>query len=390
MKILWVSNAPYCNTGYGQQTLQMIRRLRADGHDVAVFCNYGLNGAIIEWEGFRLYPNNADSYGNELVGMWADHWFDGQPGQVITLYDVWCFDPKAFEGAHVASWVPVDHTPIPPKVLNWFKKSGATPIAMSKFGRGLLELEGLRPEYAPHGIDLTDFQPRDRERARRLVGAPGDEFVVGMVAANVTQSNRKNFDLTVRAFQALRSQCPDVKLYLHAHMTGRHGKGIDLDVMATQMGVSADDLWFPGDLPMESGAISPEAMSHIYSALDVLVAPSLGEGFGIPVVEAQACGVPVIVSDASAQTELCGSGWLTPTQPHYDHMQAADWAMPLLRELTANLAQAYLQRGDEQCRFDAVEFAQQYDADLVYQDAWTPILKRLEAGHADIEPIRCA
>lgn len=366
----------------------MIRRLRADGHQVAVFCNYGLNGAIIEWDGFRLYPNNADSYGNELVGMWADHWFAGEPGQIITLYDVWCFDPKAFDGAHVASWVPIDHTPVPPKVLNWFRTSGATPVAMSKFGHDSLELEGIHARYAPHGIDTDTFQPRDRATARRRVGAPGDEFIVGMVAANVTMSNRKNFDLTVRAFEALRSQCPDAKLYMHSHMTGRHGKGIDLDVMATQLGVPADALWFPGDLPLEAGAISGEAMSHIYSALDVLVAPSLGEGFGIPVVEAQACGVPVIVSDATAQSELCGAGWLTPTQPHYDHMQAADWAMPLLRELTVNLADAYMRRGDQELRDQAVRFAQHYDADRVYGECWQPILKELDAAHADLAPIR--
>lgn len=384
MRILWMSNAPFCATGYGNQTNQMIRHLRDAGHEVAVFCNYGLNGSIIEWDGFRLYPNNADSYGNELVGMWADHW---NADQIITLYDTWCFDPLAFEGAHVASWVPIDHTPVPPRVLNWFKTSGATPIAMSEFGRDSLEANDLDPLYAPHGINIETYQPRDRAVARERVGVQGDEFVIGMVAANLTLSNRKNFDLTIRAFQALRAVRDDVKLYIHAHMTGRHGKGIDLDVLATQLGVSAEDLWFPGDIAIESGAISEEAMSYIYSALDVLIAPSLGEGFGIPVVEAQACGVPVIVSDATAQPELCGAGWLTRTQPHYDVGQAADWSMPLLHDLTGNLAEAYMARGDQQLRDQARQFALAYDADRVFEQFWQPVLGKLEAEHPSLAPL---
>lgn len=384
-----MSNAPFVKSGYGQQTNQVIHRLRDAGHEVAVFANYGVSSATQEYDGFRIFPNNEDSYGNELVAMWADMWFEGGPGLIITLYDVWALDPEIYKGYTVASWVPIDHLSVPPRVKRWFEDSGAIPIAMSEHGRGLLEAEGLNPLYAPHGIDTSVLCPRDRDEAREKTGlhVSSDDFLVGMVAANVSPSNRKNFDLTMNAFKVLRSAYDDVKLYIHANMTGRHGKALDLDVLATQVGISAQDLSFPNDAVMQLGALTEEGMSHFYSAMDVLVAPSMGEGFGIPVVEAQSCGVPVIVSDATAQSELCGAGWTIPVQPHYDALQAADWAMPLLREFALNLNDAYGARGDQKLRDEAREFALQYDADTVFEKYWLPILGKLEANLPSSEPI---
>ena len=53
-------------------------------------------------------------------------------------------------------------------------------------------------------------------------------------------------------------------------------------------------------------------MRMYYSAIDVLNAVSSGEGFGIPTLEAQACGTPVIVGDWCASAELCFAGWKIP------------------------------------------------------------------------------
>jgi glycosyltransferase involved in cell wall biosynthesis len=58
-----------------------------------------------------------------------------------------------------------------------------------------------------------------------------------------------------------------------------------------------------------------EVMAATYSAMDVLLAPSHGEGFCVPLIEAQACGTPVIATDFSAQPELVGAGWLAHHRP---------------------------------------------------------------------------
>jgi glycosyltransferase involved in cell wall biosynthesis len=49
----------------------------------------------------------------------------------------------------------------------------------------------------------------------------------------------------------------------------------------------------------------------------VLLNPALGEGFGVPVLEAQACGVPAIVTDFSAMREVCGAGWHVSHKPYW-------------------------------------------------------------------------
>jgi glycosyltransferase involved in cell wall biosynthesis len=378
LRILWVSNAPWAATGYGQQTAMMLPRLQAAGHDVAVFANYGLNGASMDWNGIPVYPNGYDPWGNDVIPLWAEHWFRNEPGLIITLYDTWTFEPKAFDGFTVASWTPIDHNPLPPKVAKWFGDSHAYPIAMSRFGEQLLDVNNLTPLYAPHGIDTTVYQPVPQAGARKVLGLPADRFIVGMVAANIGQNpSRKAFDVAFRAFAMLKRDVPDALLYCHTEMYGRYGKGVDLTVLATHYNLEPDDIIFADQLAYRLGAISPERMALVYSAFDVLSAASMGEGFGIPVVEAQACGVPVIVTDFSAQRELVGPGWAIPGQMYYDALQAADYCLPYDFALLGAYHDAYEAKGDQALRDRSRDFAEQYDADEIYMKHWDPILDYL-------------
>ena len=61
-RILWASNAPFAATGYGVQTAQVVQRLTRDQHEVAIACNYGLQGAETTWNGgVKLYPTGEVS-----------------------------------------------------------------------------------------------------------------------------------------------------------------------------------------------------------------------------------------------------------------------------------------------------------------------------------------
>jgi glycosyltransferase involved in cell wall biosynthesis len=117
-------------------------------------------------------------------------------------------------------------------------------------------------------------------------------------------------------------------------------------------------------------------MAAIYSQMDVLLATSYGEGFGVPTIEAQACGVSVIVSDFAASAELCADdGWKINGQPLWDAPQKSWFQVPAVPEIVEALKQAYNRpRGPSQV---AIDFAKQYDADLVYETQWKPTLKSI-------------
>ena len=122
-------------------------------------------------------------------------------------------------------------------------------------------------------------------------------------------------------------------------------------------------------------------------AADVLLNPSYGEGFGLPIAEAQACGTPVIVGDNSAQAELRGAGWTAECQPYWSPEDMAWWHAPRIKSVTAALEKAYQHRGDVKLRARAREFALRYDADLVAATYWKPALEMLEQ-YAGAVPVR--
>jgi glycosyltransferase involved in cell wall biosynthesis len=126
----------------------------------------------------------------------------------------------------------------------------------------------------------------------------------------------------------------------------------------------------------------------MYNAFDLLLAPSMGEGFGIPVVEAQACGVPVVVSDFSAQPELVGSGWTVSGVPDWDEAQGAWLQLPNVGGIVEALEAAYRGEGiPANARAKGLE----YDHRRVYTEHWQPILADLAARHevpvVDVAPV---
>jgi glycosyltransferase involved in cell wall biosynthesis len=118
-------------------------------------------------------------------------------------------------------------------------------------------------------------------------------------------------------------------------------------------------------------------MPGVYSAVDCLVNPALGEGFGMPIIEAQACGVPVVLADNTAMSDLCGGGWLVPCNPIWDETQKSWWGLVTVKELTAAMLKAF-QSGAKPGK-QAREFVvNEYDVDDVMTQHWKPALETLE------------
>lgn len=380
MRVLWASNAPWTQGGYGMQTAQVTRLMRDHGHDVAIACNYGLEGRIDKWEEITVYPAGFAPWSKDTWPYLAA----ARGGWLITLVDCWTLDLDAYRGLrNIASWCPVDRLPSPVHNKLWFDGSGAVPIAMSKFGQRMLELDGLEPLYAPHGIDTATYRPHPKPDARARYGFPDDAFIVGMVANNKGRiPSRKSFPEAFLAFGKFAQDHPDAVLYVHAERTTIKD-GLDLDLLAEACNIPEGQIVFGDQFAMRLG-IPDSAMAELYSTMDVLLAPSRGEGFGIPVVEAQACGVPVIVTNATAQPELVGAGWTVGGQPEWDPDVCAWWTTPSVGELYEALGEA---RKAPSQSITARQFAIGYDHRTVFTEYWVPILAELEARTQTTEPL---
>jgi len=106
-----------------------------------------------------------------------------------------------------------------------------------------------------------------------------------------TQEPRKNLQKAIEAFKAYLVAYPKTNLELV--LVGRHGWGAKL----TQNNPRIKLLGFVPD----------EDLPALYSGAQAFIYPSLYEGFGLPVLEAMACGTPVVVSNTSSLPEVVGS-----------------------------------------------------------------------------------
>lgn len=385
IKILWHSVAPWVPTGYGNQTGLFTKRIRDLGHDVAISSYYGIFGAKQLWHGMTVYPAYAESYGRDmLIPHAVDHFGGGGPGAslrdianrglIITLGDVWCFQVPLLADMCAAAWAPVDHETVPPMVADWFTQTGAVPIAMSRFGEAKLTELGLSPLYVPHGYDPDVFGPGDKAEARARVGLPADAFVLAMVAANVGKDgSRKAFYEQILAFGELRRRHSDAVLVLHTDVTTP--LGVDIRALLADF---PEHSYMVTDQYAYKVGLPASAVADLFRAADVLTSTSWGEGFGVPIIEAQATGCPVVVTDTTAMPELVGAGWKVPGEPLWHDSQRAWARRPLIGAIIDAYVEAYDKARDESMRAEAWAFAQDYQADRVAAKYWVPALKQLE------------
>lgn len=379
--ILWHSNAPWANSGYGNQTKLFTPRIKDIGYDVAISAFYGAAGAHFSHAGINVMPRATDAYGSDILTPHAlKHFGELKDGLVVTLMDVFVLNPSIFDKTNGACWVPIDHEPVPPMVRDFFRKAEhVTPIAMSQFGQRELQkaLPGRVVEYVPHGIETDVFKPLsadDRLAARESFGVDEDTFVVGVVAANQANPSRKSYGEIIQAFARFARQREKTLLYLHTCKDDRFG-GVDLLPLLEACGLSPDQVKIVPQYDYITGLLGDDYMMRAYNVMDVLLNPAMGEGFGIPIIEAQACGVPVIVSDFSAMPEVGKVGWHVGGQMTWTGQKS--WQIvPSVDQIVASLCQAYDGMAARK-RGAAREHALAYDADLVTREYWTPVLDRI-------------
>lgn len=376
MKILWHSNAPYANTGYGNQTALFANRLADSGHEMLVSCFYGLNGTSLNLGKLRLLPGSKDAYGNDMLFAHKEYY-----GIDLTLIlcDAWVYNPSMLRSlGNAYIWAPVDHDPVPPAVVNSVEAARGV-IAMSKFGKRQFEAAGLTAYYVPHGVDSKVFTKQEQSVARKALDIADGKFMAGMVLANKGAPSRKAFDQQIRAFAAFHKRHPDSLLYLHTDMIGHNGENIDRIIELAGLPRSA--VITVSGYKYLNGMFGDDYMNTIYNALDVVMNATRGEGFGIPIMEAQMCGTPVIVTDATAMSELAHpeQSWKVPYVDKVFTAQDSYQFIPSVKAIEDALEAAYQRKKANTVDRDAIrQWAMAYDADTVFEKYMLPTIAAIQ------------
>lgn len=373
-RISWLSNAPWAATGYGNQTRVFVPRIKQLGYEIAISSFYGFQGGLINWNGIPLYPKGRSPYGQDVMSAHAQHF---GADIVISLLDIWVLDgDQVHKDLTWYPWFPIDHEPITPDILAAAKKARKG-IVLSQFGKRMAEDVGLDVYYVPHGVETKVFRPLDPKKSREALQLPTDRFLVGMVAANKGVPSRKAFPQQIGAFAEFHKRRRDSLLYLHTEKGEEGDEKVDLVQLVQYHGLEIGrDVIFADQYQLFLGFPDPY-MVLAYSAMDVHMLVSLGEGFGIPLIEAQACGTPVIIGDWTSMPELCFAGWkVEKSEAERWWSQFGSYMLnPKEGAIADRLEQAYASADDTALRAQARAGALAYDADKVAREHWKPVLE---------------
>ena len=183
----------------------------------------------------------------------------------------------------------------------------------------LLDLDPARVHVVPHAIDHSVF---------RL----GDDEPEPILLYPARPWPHKNHTRLLEAFATLRETRPQLRLVLT-------GGGLD---RLEPLPEGVENL----------GSVSAEHLASLYRRAACLVYPSLYEGFGLPVLEAMACGCPVAASNAGAIPEVAGDAAVLFDPTDVDAMAAAMLEADSRREelTTLGLTRAARYTWDESAR----------------------------------------
>lgn len=353
MRILYHSAAPWSGTGYARVTREVAPRLHNHGHEVALQSMTAIRDTEIKWHGDELYydldrpitiyPSEPSGQENKLgVSMVEDNFDEFDGDFYFTHFDTWTQPARSVipnMGIPYGSYIIVDHLPVPEEVINQIL--GAHKVAsMSRFAEYNLMDEGIPSTYIPHGINPDRYYPFDDEfiesmsietekedGTTRLVDV-NEHFIVGMVAAN--HGDRKNIPNQFKAFKMFIDLVDDdAILYVHTQMNTP--QGFNLVKVKEQIGIPDKNIIFTRN--EDYGDVGDDYLNSLYNSFDVFLNCSIGESWGLTITEAQAAGVPCIVTNFSSMPEQLGEdpteGDWNDRMDEYDQMNYESyWTAP--------------------------------------------------------------
>jgi len=158
-----------------------------------------------------------------------------------------------------------------------------------------LEVDDRKLKLIYEAVDHDLFQPGDADEARARVASYGVTKPFVLFVSSMWPY--KNTDGLLRAWAHARAQLGDRQLAIVGPIRDEK-YGAALHAMVAELGIG-NDVVFTGGVPLDETV-------RFYRAADVFVYPSFNETFGLPILEAMACGCPVVTSDTSAMPETAG------------------------------------------------------------------------------------
>ena len=363
-KVLFCSEASYLNTGYSTMTHEILLRLHNTGkYDIAELATYGMakDPRIydIPWTFFPNMPTpgNTDeqqAYESKSSNQFGEWKFEEtclkfRPDVVIDFRDPWMcqfelYSP--FRRFYQLLWMPtVDAYPQDAAWLSDYSRADAV-LTYTNFGARTLTRQAgnsiKQVGVASPGIDTTTFFPaKDKAAHKKSMGFSPDKMIIGTVIRN---QKRKLYPDILDIFQKFLEKAPieiAKKSYLYLH-TAYPDVGWNIPQLLKEFGVSHRVLftylcrhcnYITGGqycdvyvtcprcktnnliTPNPQHGLSRQHLAQIYNLMDVYLQYSVSEGFGIPVLEAAACGVPVMVVNYSGMEDFPETIGAIPIRP---------------------------------------------------------------------------
>jgi len=188
---------------------------------------------------------------------------------------------------HNIQWIVFESTLIP-EIINHVLRGSQWVWVPSQWGQDILLANGIaahKIDIVPEGVDPNQFQPCGIQTSE-----PFRFLTVGKA------ERRKSLAETMLAFSQTFGSDPAVELVVKTdHFYYADAKRQELTEFATRIG---------GRIRIEWGAWSKEHIRDLYHACHVFVFPSKGEGWGLPLIEALASGMPAVATAYSAQRDF--------------------------------------------------------------------------------------
>ncbi len=377
-RILWSSVTPTIESGYARVSREVVTRLINKGYDI-IYHGYQTMGKIHTIDGkIRMLDCGGPEYGMNVLGRYFEQY---NRDILITLYDLWAFFGK-IEKVN-AAWVPyfpIDAEPVSIPLSDPLRYAYKR-LCFSKFAERELKKVNIGTELIYHGVDTKVYKPMSKEeklKIRKKTGIPENAFMVGTNGANTW--DRKDFPRVIRIFSEFvkKNNAKDALLYLHANPDGLEGRAYSLPELSKLYDIT-DQVKYAH----QKNQLWDSGLAKMYNSLDVYLSASRAEGCGLPILEAQSCGIPAIVPNNSAQPEWVeGHGWVVPCSDHIVTLTTPlhnKWYLMDVEKAVEALTEAYQNR-ELLAKYskEAREAMLQYDWDKIVDEQWIPFLNKIE------------